>query len=273
MAKKYSSWNKNENHPRANKHHSAIGISVFDIVGPFVRGPFFFNTLRGRSSLLWTPFRARAGIVRLRTTLAFLDDTTNESFLEFNRLGRSIDDGRGGEAIGDEGCDDRSDTDVVLLRRRLPFRSSRSSLRPNIKSSPEGRPIITGESDRVSLGIGESSATSRGGGGMFSMNQSWCAIRNSKTSWLSLCWSGESSWSGCDIMPGRKITAKSILKNSHTRPGCAWLNNTYWLLSLNSYPTCVQTLITGLRHIKADTDSLGASNELSAWIPVYTRLG
>ena len=41
------------------------------------------------------------------------------------------------------------------------------------------------------------------------MNQSWCAIRNSRTSWLSWCSDGESSWSGCDINPGRNITARS----------------------------------------------------------------
>ena len=48
-----------------------------------------------------------------------------------------------------------------------------------------------------------------GGGGVSSMNQSWCAMRNSSTSWLSWCSVGESSWSGCDISPGRKITARS----------------------------------------------------------------
>ena len=44
------------------------------------------------------------------------------------------------------------------------------------------------------------------------MNQSWCAIRNSRTSWLSWCSDGESSWSGCDINPGRNITARSNLR-------------------------------------------------------------
>lgn len=50
-----------------------------------------------------------------------------------------------------------------------------------------------------------------GGGGVSSMNQSWCAMRNSSTSWLSWCSVGESSWSGCDISPGRKITARSTV--------------------------------------------------------------
>jgi hypothetical protein len=51
---------------------------------------------------------------------------------------------------------------------------------------------------------------SAGGGGVSSMNQSWCAIRNSSTSWLSRCSVGESSCVGCDINPGRKITARSV---------------------------------------------------------------
>ena len=49
-----------------------------------------------------------------------------------------------------------------------------------------------------------------GGGGVSSMNQSWCAMRNSSTSWLSRCSVGESSCVGCDINPGRKITARSV---------------------------------------------------------------
>jgi hypothetical protein len=51
---------------------------------------------------------------------------------------------------------------------------------------------------------------STGGGGVSSMNQSWCAMRNSSTSWLSRCSLGESSCVGCDINPGRKITARSV---------------------------------------------------------------
>jgi hypothetical protein len=51
---------------------------------------------------------------------------------------------------------------------------------------------------------------SAGGGGVSSMNQSWCAMRNSSTSWLSRCSLGESSCVGCDINPGRKITARSV---------------------------------------------------------------
>ena len=55
----------------------------------------------------------------------------------------------------------------------------------------------------------EGAGDSAGGGGVSSMNQSWCAMRNSSTSWLSRCSLGESSCVGCDINPGRKITARS----------------------------------------------------------------
>ena len=48
-----------------------------------------------------------------------------------------------------------------------------------------------------------------GGGGMSKMKSSWCAMRNSRTFWLSRCSFGESSCEGCEIMPGRKITARS----------------------------------------------------------------
>lgn len=145
-----------------------LGTSAFIMLGPFARGAFFLRTLRGRSSPC-TPFRGRAGIVRLRTT--FLEGVaTVESFGGLE--GRSIDDDRTEEAIGDEGCEARSATDVALLRPRLLFRSALSRPRPPIKSSLEGGLIITGESDSFSFGNGESSATSRGGGGMSSMNQS-----------------------------------------------------------------------------------------------------
>lgn len=56
----------------------------------------------------------------------------------------------------------------------------------------------------------EGAGGSAGGGGVSSMNQSWCAMRNSSTSWLSRCSVGESSCDGCDISPGRKITARSV---------------------------------------------------------------
>ena len=65
-------------------------------------------------------------------------------------------------------------------------------------------PVIGGVSERD--GVGDSA----GGGGVSSMNQSWCAMRNSSTSWLSRCSVGESSCEGCDISPGRKITARSV---------------------------------------------------------------
>ena len=42
-----------------------------------------------------------------------------------------------------------------------------------------------------------------------SMNQSWCSIRNSRTSWLSWCSGGDSSCAGCESRAGRKITARS----------------------------------------------------------------
>jgi hypothetical protein len=49
----------------------------------------------------------------------------------------------------------------------------------------------------------------RGGGGMSPMNQSWFAMRNSSTRWLSWCSFGAISWSGHDNIPGRKMTARS----------------------------------------------------------------
>lgn len=52
-------------------------------------------------------------------------------------------------------------------------------------------------------------STCRGGGGISIMNQSCCAIKNSRTFWLKSCSFGDISWSGCDISPGRKITARS----------------------------------------------------------------
>jgi hypothetical protein len=60
------------------------------------------------------------------------------------------------------------------------------------------------------MGPGGVDLTSRGGGGMSSMNQSCCAIKNSSTFWLRSCSPGDISWSGCDISPGRNITAKSV---------------------------------------------------------------
>ena len=61
-------------------------------------------------------------------------------------------------------------------------------------------------------GVRESEAdgVSAGGGGVSSMNQSWCAMRNSSTSWFSRYSLGESSCVGCDINPGQKITARSV---------------------------------------------------------------
>lgn len=49
-----------------------------------------------------------------------------------------------------------------------------------------------------------------GGGGMSSMNQSCCAIRNSSTRWLRSCSAGDISCAGCEIRPGRNITARSV---------------------------------------------------------------
>lgn len=46
---------------------------------------------------------------------------------------------------------------------------------------------------------------------MSSMNQSCWAIRNSRTFWLRSCSRGDISWSGCDIKPGRNITARSVI--------------------------------------------------------------
>ena len=51
---------------------------------------------------------------------------------------------------------------------------------------------------------------SAGAGGVPSMNQSWYAMRNSSSSWLSRCSEGESPGEGCDINPGQKITARSV---------------------------------------------------------------
>jgi hypothetical protein len=62
----------------------------------------------------------------------------------------------------------------------------------------------------------EGAGGSAGGGGVSSMNQSWCAMRNSSTSWLSRCSAGESSCVGCDINPGRKITARSVKQSIAT---------------------------------------------------------
>lgn len=56
---------------------------------------------------------------------------------------------------------------------------------------------------------------SAGGCGVSSMNQSWCAMRNSSTSWLSRCSEGSSSCDGCDINPGPKITARSVKQGLH----------------------------------------------------------
>lgn len=54
-----------------------------------------------------------------------------------------------------------------------------------------------------------SELTPPGGGGISNMNQSCCAIRNSRTFWLSWCSCGSISWFGCEMSPGRKITARS----------------------------------------------------------------
>ena len=56
-----------------------------------------------------------------------------------------------------------------------------------------------------------------GGGGMSSMNQSWCWMRNSSTSWLSWCSCGDISCVGCAMRAGRKITAKSEEGKGATR--------------------------------------------------------
>lgn len=44
---------------------------------------------------------------------------------------------------------------------------------------------------------------------MSNMNQSCCAIRNSRTRWLRSCSRGDCSCDGCEIRPGRNITARS----------------------------------------------------------------
>ena len=45
---------------------------------------------------------------------------------------------------------------------------------------------------------------------MSSMNQSCWAIKNSRTLWLSACSLGDISCWGCEMRPGRNITARSI---------------------------------------------------------------
>ena len=45
---------------------------------------------------------------------------------------------------------------------------------------------------------------------MSSMNQSCWAIKNSRTLWLSACSLGNISCWGCEMRPGRNMTARSI---------------------------------------------------------------
>lgn len=66
-------------------------------------------------------------------------------------------------------------------------------------------------------GLHEELGSDRGGGGMSSKNQSCCAMRNSRTRWLSACSPGDISWLGWDIRPGRKITARSAQEENENK--------------------------------------------------------
>ena len=56
--------------------------------------------------------------------------------------------------------------------------------------------IIYTSSDSVGDEAVNSNESFRGGGAGSKRKWSCCSIRNSRTSWLSLCCSGDSSWSG-----------------------------------------------------------------------------
>lgn len=45
---------------------------------------------------------------------------------------------------------------------------------------------------------------------MSNMNQSCWAIKNSRTFWLRACSLGDISCSGCEMMPGRNMTARLV---------------------------------------------------------------
>ena len=92
-----------------------------------------------------------------------------------------------------------------VVVRRLPIFFGTSTLlisfQPPLSSSELASKSETGSAPSVGFDVG--------GGGMSNMNQSWCAIRNSSTSWLSWCSCGDISCVGCAMSAGRKITAKS----------------------------------------------------------------
>ena len=107
----------------------------------------------------------------------------------------------------------RDDNGPALCFARSPGRRwCRSMMRQ--PSGPSSSLTLAPALWAVSGGVREREGAggSAGGGGVSSINQSWCAMRNSSTSWLSRCSSGSSSCSGCLINPGRKTTAKSAKK-------------------------------------------------------------
>jgi hypothetical protein len=73
-------------------------------------------------------------------------------------------------------------------RRSIRRQPSGPSSSLTLMLAPPLRAVSGGVSERDDVG------GSAGGGGVSSMNKSWCSMRNSSTSWLSLCSEG---WSSC----------------------------------------------------------------------------